>query len=240
MPVMRRTIVEHGSVIVDVNGDTLTGKMIDRDGAEADVFSIVKRGQVNPAPLALPWMPPEYKKSEGEAKKVGAPVDHKVVIEPDAEWTFTFDQPVRWKDWTQPGFDTAAWKKGVAPFGYGKVDFQTDVREMRRKHTVLYARCEFTIGQADRITEVGLDIDYADGFIAYLNGREVARGNVARSSGRNVQGVKNRDSRGIVQIPLPDALKALQDGVNILAIEAHNATVDEVDFLLAPSLIVED
>ena len=55
-----------------------------------------------------------------------------------------------------------------------------------------------------------------------------------------MQGVKNRDSRNIVQIPLPDALKALQDGVNILAIEAHNATVDEVDFLLAPSLIVED
>src|SRR5580765_4495942 len=29
MPVMRRTIVEHGSVIVDVYGDTLTARMLD-------------------------------------------------------------------------------------------------------------------------------------------------------------------------------------------------------------------
>ncbi|HZJ14394.1 MAG TPA: metallophosphoesterase family protein [Chthoniobacteraceae bacterium] len=241
MPVMRRTLVEHGSVLVDVYSDTLTARMINRDGAESDVFSIVKRGKITPARLALPWAPPEYKKPEGETKpKAAAPVDHKVAIAPGEEWTFTFDQPVRGKEWTRPGFDAAGWKTAAAPFGYGKVTFRTDVRDMRRKTTVLYARREFSIEQADRVTELGLQIDFADAFIAYINGQEVARSGVARSSGRNAQNVKPRDAKGSLYFALADALKHLRDGPNILAIEAHNATADEVDFLLSPSLIVED
>jgi acid phosphatase type 7 len=241
MPVMRRTIMEHGSVIVDVKGDTLVGKMINRDGAESDVFSIVKRGKVTPVRLALPWLAPEYKAPENAPKaKTIPPVDTKTVVAADAEWTFTFDQPIRGKDWTSAGFDTATWKTGAAPLGYGKVKFATDVREMRRKSTTLYARREFTIEQADRVNEIGLHIDYADAFIAYINGTEVARGNVTRSSGRNAQGVKNREFRGSTFMVLGDALKSLKDGVNILSIETHNASLDETEFLLAPSLIVED
>ena len=52
--------------------------------------------------------------------------------------------------------------------------------------------------------------------------------------------MKPRDAKGSLYFALPDALKHLRDGTNILAIEAHNATADEVDFLLSPSLIVED
>ncbi len=241
MPVMKRTILEHGSVIVDVKGDALVGRMINRDGAESDVFSIVKRGTVNLVRLTLPWMPPEYKKAENDAKpKVGATVDHTVVVAPDAEWTFIFDQTVRGKDWTQAGFAPVGWRKGHAPFGYGNVSYRTDVRDMRRKSTTLYARREFTITQTDRITELGLQIDYADAFIAYINGQEVARGNVSRSSGRNAQGVKPREVRGSTYITLSDGLKWLKDGKNILSIEAHNASAEELEFLLAPSLVIED
>jgi hypothetical protein len=111
---------------------------------------------------------------------------------------------------------------------------------MRRKSAVLYARREFSIEQADRITELGLEIDFADAFIAYINGQEVARSGVARGSGRNAQNVKPRDAKGALYFALTDALKHLRDGLNIFAIEAHNATADEVDFLLSPSLIVED
>lgn len=42
-PVMKRAIAEYGSVIIDVSGNLLTGRMIDREGTVRDVFSIVKK-----------------------------------------------------------------------------------------------------------------------------------------------------------------------------------------------------
>ena len=60
MPVMRKTIVEHGSVIVDIQGDTLTAFMLNKLGEKRDTFSIIKRGQVTSARIAKPWQPPHW------------------------------------------------------------------------------------------------------------------------------------------------------------------------------------
>lgn len=57
MPIMRQIIVEHGSVILDVEGDTLTGTMVNKEQVQRDVFSLVKRGQVEPTRIADPWQP---------------------------------------------------------------------------------------------------------------------------------------------------------------------------------------
>ncbi len=57
MPIMREIIVEHGSVILDIQGDTLTGTMVNKNTVERDLFSIVKRGQVEVAHLDHPWQP---------------------------------------------------------------------------------------------------------------------------------------------------------------------------------------
>ena len=130
--------------------------------------------------------------------------------------------------------------RSPSAFGYGKGEFRTDVRAMRHHSTVLYARREFQIDQVDRLTEIGLLVDFSDAFIAYINGREVARSGVGRGSGRNAQKVTPRDQKGGQFFPLPDALKHLQDGANVLTIEAHNSSVDKAEFLMNPSLILED
>ena len=57
MPIMREIIVEHGSLILDVDGDTLTGTMINKDTVQRDVFSIVKRGKVEVTRIENPWQP---------------------------------------------------------------------------------------------------------------------------------------------------------------------------------------
>ncbi len=58
MPIMREILVEHGSVILDIRGDTLTGTMVNKNNVERDVFSIVKRGKVEVTHLEKPWQPP--------------------------------------------------------------------------------------------------------------------------------------------------------------------------------------
>ncbi|HEY5551140.1 MAG TPA: metallophosphoesterase family protein [Opitutaceae bacterium] len=57
MPVMRQIILEHGSVILDIKGDTLKGIMLNKNGVTRDIFSIVKRGKVTPTRVANPWQP---------------------------------------------------------------------------------------------------------------------------------------------------------------------------------------
>jgi hypothetical protein len=58
MPVMREILLEYGSVLLDFQGDTLTGTMVDKHGKRRDVFSMIKRGTV-PArePIVDPWQP---------------------------------------------------------------------------------------------------------------------------------------------------------------------------------------
>jgi hypothetical protein len=57
MPVMREIIVEHGSLILDIQGDTLTGRMLNKHGELRDEFSIVKQGEVTPVRVANPRLP---------------------------------------------------------------------------------------------------------------------------------------------------------------------------------------
>jgi hypothetical protein len=57
MPVMREIILEHGSLVLDVRGDELTGLMVDRHGDVRDRFQVVKRGAVAPQAIADPWQP---------------------------------------------------------------------------------------------------------------------------------------------------------------------------------------
>lgn len=241
MPIFRKVFVEYGSVIVDINGDTLTATMLNSKGEQRDNFSIVKRGKVVPIPLALPWRMGEYKKPAGEPQRYPAtPVDYWAAIPQNAHWHYLAGDHPRRREWTKLGFDTKNWKIGPAGFGYGADGLKTELNDMEGNYSTIYLRREFKIEQADKVTELSLMIDYDDAFIAYLNGREVARAGVERSSGRNAQGVKFRNGVGFVYVPLKDVQKNLRNGVNLLAIEGHNFKTNKTDFVLDPYLIVED
>ncbi len=245
VPIMKRTLAEYGSVIIDVDGDTMTGRMINRSGKVRDLFSIVKRGKVEPVRLALPWQPEEYKKPTNEVKSAdhqvqsAMPVDFKVLIPKNAEWQYSAGEDPRSLDWTRRDFDASDWKRGKAGFGFGDEPFKTELTKIRGKAASIYLRREFTVEQVDKITELGLVVNYSDGFIAYINGREVARKGIGRSSGRNVQKIVPREEAGSTYVALKDLSKTLRDGVNILTIEAHAAR-ESLDLFVDPYLILED
>ena len=86
--------------------------------------------------------------------------------------------------WQDPGFDDSAWRSGNSPFGYGTfsgLTFNTNTGlEMQNRVASLYLRKTFTAtaGQASSTAALELLARYNDGFIAYLNGVEVARRNM--------------------------------------------------------------
>jgi hypothetical protein len=240
IPFMRKTIVEHGSVIIDVYGDTLTATMVNRNGSTRDSFSLVKRGKVEQARMALPWLPPEYKKPETTRSTPAAPaLDHKILIPKHSEWQYLTDQHPQALDWTRADFDASKWKVGAGSLGFGDGTVRTELPTVRGRAAAVYMRKQFKIDQADKVTEMGLMIDYKDAFIAYINGREAARVGVGRSSGRNAQQIKPREDNGFVYVALKN-LAGLRDGTNILAIEAHTAGENALDFRVDASLVLED
>jgi hypothetical protein len=239
-PVMRKIFLENGSVLVDVSGDTLTARMINSHGATRDLFSIVKRGNVDHSRLALPWQPPEYKKPDtAVASPYGPPIDYKILIPTNSQWRYLAGEHPGGQNWTRAEYDAGSWKVGTAGFGFGDAPFKTELAGMRGKPASIYLRREFNVDQADKITELGMLVNFADAFIAYVNGHEVARVGVGRSSGRNAQKIKPREGRGKVYVPFNDAQKYARDGVNVLAIEAH-AAEGGADLYIDPSLLLED
>lgn len=252
MPVMRKIILEHGSVIIDIEGDTLTGTMVDKYGEERDYFGLIKRGRVVHPRIAEPWQAPEWRpppnpRSDGSSEP---PEDYIVAIPQNAPWQYFAGAhpPTNWNQLTfrvpaatrmaMPGI--VQWKTGEAGFGFGDNDDRTVLTNMQGRYATVYLRHVFQVEHADHVSELGLMINYDDAFVAYLNGKEVVRVGM-KGSGRNAYDIKAHNATGkFSYFPLKDFEKYIRTGANVLAIEGHNANVDSGGFTLDPFLVIED
>jgi hypothetical protein len=83
-------------------------------------------------------------------------------------------------------------------------------------------------------------VRFDDGFIAYLNGVEVARGSVAAGSGAEATDVDTHSARAWELYSLGSGAELaarLEGGEAVLAIEGHNKRKTSNDFHLEPCLI---
>ena len=80
--------------------------------------------------------------------------------------------------WKEPAFSDAAWELGPSGFGYGDGDDATPLADMAGNYVSVFTRKEFVVTAVPAKGELVLEIDYDDGFVAHLGGREVARRNV--------------------------------------------------------------
>lgn len=242
MNVMKRIMLEHGSVLIQVAGDTLTGTMIDHKGFERDVFSIVKEGVVAPIRITQPWGNPPYMRPEHASylwEEPALPSKHNKVVPKNAEWRYlTGAHPP--DTWAEPGFDDAAWKLGKAGFGIGDRDDKTVLADMRGNYTTVYLRKEFEVASAQDIENLALAVAYDDGFIAYLNGVEMARANVTSGSGPDAVVDFSREAEEEYQMfgfrRVKEAFHF--DKPNVLAIEAHNRSLASDDFTIDPLIVL--
>jgi len=153
------------------------------------------------------------------------------------------------EDWKSDlNFDDSSWASGTSGVGYetgsGYQDyFDIDVEaEMYNGNTSCYIRIPFTFENSfDDFDFLMLNIRYDDGFIAYINGIEVARSDNAPSEAAwhsMATGIHD-DSQAVV--PESFGMFSLQfymkQGQNILAIHGLNYLANSSDFLISAELV---
>jgi len=105
-----------------------------------------------------------------------------------------------------------------------------------------YVRIPFTVVDPLEFTELFLRTAYEDGYVAYLNGVEVASGNAPALPQWNSAALGDRPIEEAVQfegVDLTDRLGLIQAGENVLTIHAMNDTVGNGVFLITPELIAQ-
>jgi hypothetical protein len=143
--------------------------------------------------------------------------------------------------WCESAFDDALWKTGNGPFGFGTFAGVTlgvnTSAAMQNKLASLYVRKAFavTAGQAASTNQLQLVTRFNDGFIAFVNGVEVARrnmGNAGMYAYRDQTAFNtNVPSAAAITIDLGMASNRLWTGTNTLCIQTHNKLVTSGDFL---------
>ena len=120
--------------------------------------------------------------------------------------------------------------------------FSLDVEdEMFSKNATCYIRIPFNLSTdlMDSLVSSTLRIRYDDGFIAYLNGTEVARKNFTGNPQWNSNAIsQNSDASAVVfeNIDISQYLSRLKTGANILAIQGLNISTTSSDFLISAEL----
>ncbi len=145
--------------------------------------------------------------------------------------------------WRQLSFNDAGWEQGRPPIGYGTAAHEqvnTPLNDMEDNYLTCFIRREFTVANLEHIDRLTLYLRYDDGFVAYLNGQEVARGNVdgnpppydsPSDGGHEADTSESFDITGFKSL--------LNAGNNVLCIQGHNTSTGSSDFILAPYLVSE-
>ena len=120
---------------------------------------------------------------------------------------------------------------------------ETDLeQEMYEINSSAWLRIPFILEQEPALDLLKLRMRYDDGFIAYLNGVEVASRNAPQVAAWNARAVEDRaDSRAIVfeDIVITASRELLRAGDNVLAIHGLNLSPGDEDFLISAELAGE-
>ncbi|MCD6543570.1 MAG: CotH kinase family protein [Flavobacteriaceae bacterium] len=143
--------------------------------------------------------------------------------------------------WKNLNFDDDSWLQGPSGFGYADGDDATIVPNGTKS---VYTRIKFDISDIDNLINLILDVDYDDGFVAYINGIEVARANINGTPPLFDAGAlvyheaQMYDGGKPERFFIDNPSSILNDGENILSIQLHNLSETSSDLSLIPFLSV--
>ncbi len=113
---------------------------------------------------------------------------------------------------------------------------RTDVAAaMSNVNASAYVRLPFNIDNPSNVQLLSLKMRYDDGFVAYLNGIELARANAPGTLAFNSAATNTHTVIGVDQFQSGGAV--LRAGANVLAIQGLNTAAADEDFLVSAELI---
>ena len=147
------------------------------------------------------------------------------------------------KDWYSVKYNDSRWKRGKSGFGYGNSNAATQVPSGTMS---VFVRKKFKINNLSSVEQLILDLDYDDGFVVYINGREVVRENLgtegvepsfAEATPNYVNPLLS-NSQPTKRYIIDDYADYLVEGENVFAARIHNVSETSSDLLLIPFLTI--
>ena len=158
------------------------------------------------------------------------------LVPSDAKWKYIV--PSRRGEipegWPEVAFDDNAFALGKAGFGYGDDD---DATELPSGTGLVLLRHKFQLTQMPMLQSLVLEVDFDDGFVAYLNGTAVAAANApAGKLNTNSIATKGREAGTADRFDLSAHVDLLRKGDNVLAMAGLNNSRGSSDMSLKAAL----
>lgn len=170
-------------------------------------------------------------------------VDHwEMGVNALSSWKYVSGSSTLDTNWRNNSFNDASWSTGNGGIGFGDGDDNTVIPV----GTSVMMRKSFNVPDTANILKAVFMMDYDDGFVAYLNGVEIARANMGAKGTRPSWNTLASSSHEALmyQGQQPDSffidpvfLKSiLRQGSNVLAVQTHNVSSTSTDLSSIPYL----
>lgn len=137
--------------------------------------------------------------------------------------------------WRATAFDDATWTSGSAPFSYGEpaITSGTHLPDMQNGYSCIFLRRTFTVNNPGQVSELILSAVCDDGFVAWINGREVARYGAPAGELRfdALAGANAPEPVAFQAFPVGTPETLLVPGLNVLAVQVFNVNLGSSDLV---------
>ena len=241
--------------IADIDGDS--SDWIELYNASDAPYDIGGHGLSDDSTNLLKWVFPPYLMRPGEhllvwcsgkdqqfpseeqILRTNSPVEVRpTILDLEQEWSYLGGLPESDgppAGWNQAAFDDAAWSRGRPGFGFGDGDDRT---ELERGIGALFLRTTFNVENLESLENIILQVNYDDGFVAWLNGTRVISVNFPEDAEPvfNSNSTRSREARRVERWMIPHWLELLQPEGNLLAVALLNRTHTSNDMSFLPEI----
>ena len=134
--------------------------------------------------------------------------------------------------WKEAAFNDINWPKGNAPFRYGDGSGGTLLSDMINNYTTFYIRKNFVINNTDDVDQLKLTMDYDDGFVVWINGKEIWKMNVPNNYAYNSGAINPHEFGEWSGLIIDKKDLSLINGQNLISVQGFNLSKNSSDFYL--------